>query len=784
MSALRPPTAFEIFLQRRQQAASESNAAPELRSPFNPAASEPADLTHALPQAPVSTSAAVAAASAAAAAPAASAATPRPSTLRATQGRPLPSNGNSNSNNNSSPQDRPSSRPLIRRSAPNLVPQVVASLPSPRASAADGQPAAGGGGGGGPPLPSAPPSTAVYGELASAAAYLASAASKLARGSMSDRSVAASYENLAQAAADLAASACLIRPLTSSNSGGGPHGGSNRRASLNLPTKLPETRSGSVGALPRAVDPIAAAAAAAAEAAAGTVTGGGGGGGSAAAAAAAATSAHQQQRHQQQQQQQPQNNPAAARSGAGGSSAGGRRGVNVPRFPGYNPLIHLMESSMPPPPPPGSAASQRPTTSSPITHQLTDSRALLQSAAAAGGGGNTSAASYLSHRQRRSSGSSAGAGSAAFPARRSSADGATAAAAGGGGGGNGPLFYPANLSRLPVLTIGPDGEYLPSGGFGAATVTPQAAAAGACREIWFNDQGGGGGGGGSGATLPHGGGAGAAVHRQRRGSGGAGGTAGGPGQSEWPAPGPLRRSESLPSPDLESEEVDGRYNKLLAALRERVYARGAGRVASVFRDLDRDGSGMLSRKDFAAALQAMNLGPAGLVDDKVVDLMLAAVDGGATGWRPLHVPYGDFVNALRFGTLPWRGHKRPCRHRQLADPDQPIGPPKTAGGLPPYSLAYGNNNNGDNCSSGGGGAAAAAGTAGGGGRIGRLDHNGDGVVEWAEFREALRRVGEQNRLQLSDQQLLKIYQDADPDFSTGVDYEAFVEAYGSADGPT
>ncbi len=44
------------------------------------------------------------------------------------------------------------------------------------------------------------------------------------------------------------------------------------------------------------------------------------------------------------------------------------------------------------------------------------------------------------------------------------------------------------------------------------------------------------------------------------------------------------------------------------------------------------------------------------------------------------VAYGDFVNALRFGTLPWRGYNRKLRHRWGGDPDQPIGPPQMAGG--------------------------------------------------------------------------------------------------------
>ncbi len=57
--------------------------------------------------------------------------------------------------------------------------------------------------------------------------------------------------------------------------------------------------------------------------------------------------------------------------------------------------------------------------------------------------------------------------------------------------------------------------------------------------------------------------------------------------------------------------------QVLAALRDRVYARGPVRLAAAFRDADREGCGLVSRRDFMGVLQAMNLGPGGLVDDKV-----------------------------------------------------------------------------------------------------------------------------------------------------------------------
>lgn len=47
------------------------------------------------------------------------------------------------------------------------------------------------------------------------------------------------------------------------------------------------------------------------------------------------------------------------------------RKVSTPKFPGYNPLIHLRTSELPPP---GTASGQRPTTSNPITHEVDELR--------------------------------------------------------------------------------------------------------------------------------------------------------------------------------------------------------------------------------------------------------------------------------------------------------------------------------------------------------------------------------------------------------------------------
>ena len=53
----------------------------------------------------------------------------------------------------------------------------------------------------------------------------------------------------------------------------------------------------------------------------------------------------------------------------------------------------------------------------------------------------------------------------------------------------------------------------------------------------------------------------------------------------------------------------------------------------------------------------------------------AAAAGGGGGVGSGRVSYGAFVNALRFGSLPWRGYNAKLRHRVGGDPEQPFGPP-------------------------------------------------------------------------------------------------------------
>ncbi|KAG2487002.1 hypothetical protein HYH03_014374 [Edaphochlamys debaryana] len=589
------------------------------------------------------------------------------------------------------------------------------------------------------------PTDVVYGELATAAKSLANAAQRLARGSNSDTAVATSYETLAQAAADLAASACLIRPLTSSAAAAG--GDSRPRSSAASPERRmgplpPLLRSGShASASPsaaalRAVDPVAAASRGSAAAAPGAATASGRLVVPQLTSAAAAAAP-----------QSPSRSAAAAAAAASPSGrAAAAAAVATPKFPGYNPLIHLVQSELPLPGTSGSG-SQRPPGSSPITHQYADAPRLPSTAAASASPRHTGPGS------RRSGPSPLRTSAAAAP----------------------PLpparLAPADLARLPVLRLDPDA---------AAAEFSGGAAGGEVREAQR-------------LVLREGG---EAVdplaflspYADVR-------------LAEWPPPEPVYVA------DMEQDELDQRYNKVLAALRERLHARGPARLAAAFRDLDPGGSGSLPRAAFLQVLRSLNLGAPELVDEKIVDLMLSAVAASAgdspaaaasptaaaaaapaaaaTPWPrayPDRVPYGDFVSALRYGVLPWRGYNQKLRHRVRGDPDQPFGPPLPVACAPPYGVAY----NGDGMAAAHEDAAAAA-RASLGAKWGdlraafrALDGAGEGVVGWPAFREAMRRVGDRYRLGLTDEELMQVYREADPDLATGVDYEAFMAVYGGA----
>ncbi|KAG2454332.1 hypothetical protein HYH02_001358 [Chlamydomonas schloesseri] len=609
----------------------------------------------------------------------------------------------------------------LRASAPELTPQVLASLSSPPtrgggAGKSRGDGKGGGGGGKGP-------QGEVYGELASAAASLASVAQKLARGSAAatDRKVAASYDALAAAAADLAASACLIKPLTAAPAGGQDKdqeasasspsrqqqqqrqaSGVGSGAGTVLPSLPSPSGSGGVSSphLPRAVDPTSAAAGAAAAGSRAVLPPGG----------------------LPPSPSRP-GTGAAVTAGAGAAAASPSRArVVAPRFPGYNPLIHFMTSDLPPP---GTAASERgrPPTSSPITHTMEDARPLFSSAGSGTAGSRRSAYSPL----RSLPGARGTPGSAA------------------GGGGPPPVLTPADLARLPVLSLSAEGA---AAAFSAGAAGGEVAGS---QRLLLDASGGADGGGGGALVDPL---SFLQPYADLR-------------LADWPPP-------PITVGDLEQDELDTRYNKVLAALRERLHARGAGRLAAAFRDADPGGSGGLSAEEFGAVLRRLEPGGRGLVDDRVVSLFISALNpaagaaAGAGGAAGVRVSYGDFVNALRYGSMPWRGYNAKLRHRVGGDPEQPLGAPS---GPTPYGV------NMPAAGKPGAGGAVGVLAAGGGGAMTAdeslaakwadlhsafraLDHNGDGVVEWGEFREALRRVGERHHLGLSDDEVAEVFAEA------------------------
>ncbi|GFR46582.1 hypothetical protein Agub_g8187 [Astrephomene gubernaculifera] len=725
LPGLRPLTAFEVFLQRRQQDATEAHE--ELTPQSSRVNKAPRPVAAAQADTPPTQQ--------------------RRTLTRGEQPSAQPWGPPHSAPHGGAPERPPQLHPLhpsgslpnsaraqeTPRAKSGLTPQVVAALPGGRKASDGDLPAAA--------KPTTAGTTAVYGELATAAASLASAAHKLARGSAADRSVAASYETLAQAAADLATSAWLIRPLTSNLGGSGP------KPTTPSPWHAPQQPLPT--SLPRAVDPMASAAAAA---------GGGGsstsGGGGAATAGLAFASG------------------GAASAGASPSgrpfpgASPGRGRVHAPRFPGYNPLIHLMESELPLPGSSGSA--MRPPASSPITHQLQDSRTLRSSA----GGESVVAGSPASPPLRSARGPGPGLGQRQRLPPPSDPRWAAGPTFSSGGTPPPPgllLPSPYDLSRLPVLSLSAD----------AAAQRFSAGAAGG--DVWSSQQ----------LMLEE-------TERARGGGGGGGGRLGGRLADEQPESTSLlppnadsRTAEwvqqaaaaaaaaaastepGITPYDMDQDEVDMRYNKVLEALRQRMYARGPGRLAAAFRDLDSDGSGLLSRRDFLTVLQGLNLGAPGLLDEKVVDLMLSNVAAATSSPRPnmnnnnntttntntgngasqhpfylnnnntnskhhhqpqsinqpnppnelqqqqnqhplqppQRVPYSDFVNALRFGSLPWRGYNPRLRHRVGADPDQPFGPPSALAGPLPYGTVYG----ADGAAAAAAAAAAASAVGGGGG---------------------------------------------------------------------
>ena len=122
---------------------------------------------------------------------------------------------------------------------------------------------------------------------------------------------------------------------------------------------------------------------------------------------------------------------------------------------------------------------------------------------------------------------------------------------------------------------------------------------------------------------------------------------------------------------MEEHRRIANFNKTVAMLRERIYAKSSSSISAHFQALDFDLKGALDRKEFRKALDAFNLGEC--LNEQTADMLMDSVlEPGTEGKKANEVNYTKFTEALRMGRIGYI-HQPGKRLRIGPDPEKPFG---------------------------------------------------------------------------------------------------------------
>jgi len=218
---------------------------------------------------------------------------------------------------------------------------------------------------------------------------------------------------------------------------------------------------------------------------------------------------------------------------------------------------------------------------------------------------------------------------------------------------------------------------------------------------------------------------------------------------------------------LSQEDVDTiAFNGLITALKDRIYQKGPFAITNHFQVLDVDGSGSLEPDEFFAALSAMNLGPG--LNKKVSDLLLEKVDKDGSG----SLDYVEFTDAIRMGRVDYV--KPEGRHRCGPDPDAPFG---EIGHRTPWGIMADAGRNLDVFDKKINSMFRDLGEV-----FERFDTDGSGEIDFNEFGAAMREMNRKKGLNLSEEEIARLFKVADDDRSGAISYAEFVKGFSGAGG--
>ena len=130
------------------------------------------------------------------------------------------------------------------------------------------------------------------------------------------------------------------------------------------------------------------------------------------------------------------------------------------------------------------------------------------------------------------------------------------------------------------------------------------------------------------------------------------------------------RTDTLTPASLEEHRRIANFNKTVAMLRERIYAKSSSSISAHFQALDFDLKGALDRKEFRKALDAFNLGEC--LNEQTADMLMDSVlEPGTEGKKANEVNYTKFTEALRMGRIGYI-HQPGKRLRIGPDPEKPF----------------------------------------------------------------------------------------------------------------
>ncbi|GMH39238.1 hypothetical protein BSKO_07136 [Bryopsis sp. KO-2023] len=233
----------------------------------------------------------------------------------------------------------------------------------------------------------------------------------------------------------------------------------------------------------------------------------------------------------------------------------------------------------------------------------------------------------------------------------------------------------------------------------------------------------------------------------------------------------LRDPLSMPMKDVanvaERDQEVAKFNEAVFALRDRIDAKGPQALATHFRKLDPTNSGRVDREYFRKAIVSMNLGPS--FTDNTISMLLDSSWGNEDT-----IDYDHFVDRLRVGTIKYIPANPIFKHRADPDPEKPLGLSEIKN---PYGIQSDGNSNTKKWDADMDSMIHSL-----SGAFQEQDKNNDGKIDFHEFQSAMEAVHKKHNIDVTTEEVMRLFRDADLDWDGAVNYEDFLRSFGGKSG--